>query len=585
MPKRNSVFRKRRFCGNQHCNKIKPCDSHVSESTNSVESDVQYVTPDSKRDTPPTSASKFKLGEQYKELGEFNENLVSNLGYVIVDLNILSQVLGDFLCCNLCGGQVNVEEDTSARNGLAAKIIINCTNCKSRKSIFTSKQCKNNLHEVNIRLFYAMRAIGKGLSAAQIFCALMNLPPPPARIQKYSGVIGEAVQSIASSSMRAAANEAVELNEGSKDIPIAFDGTWQKRGHTSKNSVATVTSIDTGKVIDFEALTKHCYACCEGNTNGEHKTNCQKNYEGTSGGMEAAAAVNIFSRSQQERDVRYTQFLGDGDSKAYKCVIESKPYGDVKIKKVECVGHVQKRMGTRLRKLKQTLRTTVLSDGKLLRGRLTDKTINELQQYYGMAIRNNTNNLESMKKAVWATYFHKLSNDRQPVHSLCPPGPETWCKFRKAEASGESFEHKNSIPEAVMEAIKPTYKDLAHPDLLSKCLHGRTQNPNESFNNIIWTRVPKNVFVGIKTLKWGVNDAVLTFNDGNMGRIRVLMYLNIVPGIHTVKGLQLLDKLRIAKGQRAAEFSTKEARSNRRKRLLEKEEDKEEDPDYSAGCY
>lgn len=127
--------------------------------------------------------------------------------------------------------------------------------------------------------------------------------------------------------------------------------------------------------------------------------------------------------------VRYTQFLGDGDSKAYKCVIESEPYRDVQIKKVECVGHVQKRMGTRLRKLKHTLRTTVLSDGKLLRGRLTDKTINELQQYYGMAIRNNTNNLENMRKAVWATYFHKLSNDSQPLHSLCPPGPETWCKF------------------------------------------------------------------------------------------------------------------------------------------------------------
>ncbi|KAJ8878168.1 hypothetical protein PR048_022635 [Dryococelus australis] len=76
----------------------------------------------------------------------------------------------------------------------------------------------------------------------------------------------------------------------------------------------------------------------------------------------------------------------------------------------------------------------------------------------------------------------------------------------------ESFKRNNSLPEAVVEAIKSTYRDLVHPDLL---------------------RI----------------DAVLTFNDGNIGRIRVLKQLNIniVPGIHTVQGLQLVDKTRIAK--------------------------------------
>ncbi|GFV32518.1 hypothetical protein TNCV_1054991 [Trichonephila clavipes] len=35
--------------------------------------------------------------------------------------------------------------------------------------------------------------------------------------------------------------------------------------------------------------------------------------------------------------------------------------------------------------------------------------------------------------------------------------------------------------------------------LIEKCLHGRTQNPNESFNKCIWERIPKTVFVGIET--------------------------------------------------------------------------------------
>ena len=50
----------------------------------------------------------------------------------------------------------------------------------------------------------------------------------------------------------------------------------------------------------------------------------------------------------------------------------------------------------------------VLTDGKKIagRGRLTDKCINTLQNYYGMAIRQNKDDLYGMKKAVGAILFH-----------------------------------------------------------------------------------------------------------------------------------------------------------------------------------
>ncbi|KAJ8892426.1 hypothetical protein PR048_005006 [Dryococelus australis] len=109
-----------------------------------------------------------------------------------------------------------------------------------------------------------------------------------------------------------------------------------------------------------------------------------------------------------------------------------------------------------------------------------------------------------------------------------------------------------------MEVVKPMYRDLAHPDLLRKCLHGKTQNPNESFNNLIWTMLPKKVFVGLKSLQWGVNDAAIFFNESNFGRFKVLQELDIRPGINTAKTFKFLDKVRIQKSQRAAELSTKE---------------------------
>ena len=63
----------------------------------------------------------------------------------------------------------------------------------------------------------------------------------------------------------------------------------------------------------------------------------------------------------------------------------------MEVKKLECVGHYQKCVGTRLRKLKKT------EKGLGGRGRLTDAVIHRLQNYFGVAIRQNKGNLEAMK--------------------------------------------------------------------------------------------------------------------------------------------------------------------------------------------
>lgn len=85
-------------------------------------------------------------------------------------------------------------------------------------------------------------------------------------------------------------------------------------------------------------------------------------------------AKTMFHRSVSLYGVRYTEYLGDGDSNAYKSVSESRPYGnEIKNTKLECIGHVQKRMGTRLRTLRDKSKKQKLEDGKGLsvKGRLT----------------------------------------------------------------------------------------------------------------------------------------------------------------------------------------------------------------------
>ena len=113
-----------------------------------------------------------------------------------------------------------------------------------------------------------------------------------------------------------------------------------------------------------------------------------------------------------------------------------------------------------------------------------------MQNYYGLAIRKNVDSLDKMLKAVWATYYHKLSTDENPQHGLCPDSVDSWCKYKRSLITKEKFIYKNSLPAAVMNKIKPIFRDLSNPMLLRRCLHSKTQNPNESFNNVVWSCIP-----------------------------------------------------------------------------------------------
>jgi hypothetical protein len=106
-----------------------------------------------------------------------------------------------------------------------------------------------------------------------------------------------------------------------------------------------------------------------------------------------------------------------------------------------------------------------------------------------------------------------LLTNEKPQHGLCASGGESWCKFKNSASSGAAYEHKHSLPAAVMDAIKPVFMDLACVDPLKKCFCGKTHNPNEHVNSVIWTRISKTVSVRLDTLKFRVCDAVLCFND------------------------------------------------------------------------
>ncbi|GFV48479.1 uncharacterized protein LOC101238613 [Trichonephila clavipes] len=66
------------------------------------------------------------------------------------------------------------------------------------------------------------------------------------------------------------------------------------------------------------------------------------NYKGTTGNMEVVGAYRIFERSNV-KNVQYSEYYGDGDSKGYEAVKNF--YGSNSVTKLECIGRMQKRAG------------------------------------------------------------------------------------------------------------------------------------------------------------------------------------------------------------------------------------------------
>ncbi|GFR33586.1 uncharacterized protein TNCT_101841 [Trichonephila clavata] len=98
---------------------------------------------------------------------------------------MLNDIFNNIAKCRYCDRSFcfDVTENKSSRRGLASSISATCKYCGSSHGSMTSNSVPAG-YEVNLRFVYGMRCIGIGKSAAQTFCALMNLPPPPAKFEK-----------------------------------------------------------------------------------------------------------------------------------------------------------------------------------------------------------------------------------------------------------------------------------------------------------------------------------------------------------------------------------------------------------------
>ena len=195
--------------------------------------------------------------------------------------------------------------------------------------------------------------------------------------------------------------------------------------------------------------------------------------------MEPEGALRVFSRSIEKHQLLYTEYFGDGDSKSFNLVKDQYNIYDIEVQKKECVGHVQKRLGTALRKLNKEKRAWL---GKV-----------NLQTIWLTGCRTTM----VLPSEVILAIFLLWRRQSLPVYFTVHPQKIDSCICSIAQRvpiAGVGFSEIVRTEQIitnmvlgcrdVIEELKPVYSRLSEDNLLSRCLDGKTQNQNESLNGM-----------------------------------------------------------------------------------------------------
>ena len=129
-------------------------------------------------------------------------------------------------------------------------------------------------------------------------------------------------------------------------------------------------------------------------------------------------------------------------------------------------------MGSVMRKLNRKRKDEKSSDGKVLggKGRLTDKIIDKIQNYYEETTRNSPGVIKGMESSILAIFKHMI-RDEQP--KLCPKN--SCCVYWSKRGSHNDDKRFSS---SFLDVLKPIFKNLTKTELLNRCLKGLTKNQN-----------------------------------------------------------------------------------------------------------
>ncbi|KAH7948414.1 hypothetical protein HPB52_021981 [Rhipicephalus sanguineus] len=255
---------------------------------------------------------------------------------------------------------------TERRVGFWSEYTFKCNGCAENRKVTTDPVAEptpltdKTALGVNDAAVWGFMSIGSGHSHLEEAMSVMEIPTMSKgaflRREESIDVEGTLIKE-----MTEAGEEEKMLAEAAGDfcedgttpwITVVVDGGWSHRSHghrySANSGVAVIVGKRTQKLLYLGVRNKLCSTCEYYAKKGERKEHsCYRNWDQSSGAMEADILVEGFQRSTEMHGVQYRTFIGDGDSSVYYQLQTRVDYGRF-IKKNECANHVVKCYTSRL---------------------------------------------------------------------------------------------------------------------------------------------------------------------------------------------------------------------------------------------
>ncbi|KAL4084689.1 hypothetical protein QTP88_027614 [Uroleucon formosanum] len=370
--------------------------------------------------------------------------------------------------------------------GLDSVFHFKCSMCRKISKISTEgNSLDSGIMQINTAAVAAIMSNGCGFTHLQQFLSTLEIPCLSSNTyKKEHDKISEGYEIAATKEMELAAREeaqlAIKSGEVGADsilhISVVADGSWCKRSYrTQYNSLsgaAAIIGYRTKKVLYIGIRNKYCSTCVRSNEPSPHK--CSRNWPVTSSssGMEASIIVEGFKNSEEMYGLRYHKLIADGDSSVYQKILESRPYKNITVEKVECRNHLLRNLCNKLKDI-----STKRSAGKLEHRKLLSNNILRIRKGIVCAIsyrKSNGHSVSDLRTDIMNTIHHVFGN-----HVACA---EYFCDKKKL-IGANYMEKIISQNYEFYEAMNKILRNLARHS--SSLLQDVDNNIVESFNSII----------------------------------------------------------------------------------------------------
>ena len=380
--------------------------------------------------------------------------------------------------CPSCANKTSLQQMVSVkekhREGLASILTTHCEGCHAEFPFSTSVKVKGmtggQYWEINLAAVWGQMSIGGGHAPLEESMAVLGVPTMTKRsFIAAEKRIGAWWTTLLEESMKLAGQEerekAIARNsffQGDPAITVILDGGWSKRSHkhsyNAKCGVGIIIGLETRKILFMGVRNKYCAVCNQFPNGDPPEHTCYRNWDGSSSAMETDIIVEGFKKCTQQHGIKYTKFIGDGDSSVYPTLISSVPWGYT-IEKMECANHAVKCYRTALE--------TLVQDKPHYRGKgkLTEAMRKRLTKAARCAIVMRSK--ESNKQAAIVKLQQDLLNG--PLHCFgCHTNCSTdFCKTAQQSMSNtqnNSSESTSEFPSHTSSVIAPL--SMPHSRLL-----------------------------------------------------------------------------------------------------------------------